>query len=112
MIQSIVAAHTLIQDTLRAQGSAKNILLGSDIEASIRDSFSTVLTSILVGNKNETTGCVYKYLVGYIKDYSIWHPRGYQGSSGLITRILEGPATVTGSLKRLRNTLTTDPELK
>ena len=76
------------------------------------DSFSIVLNFILVGNKKETTGGAHECLVGYIKDYSIWHPRGDQGSSGLRTRILEGTATVTGRLKRISNTLTTDPELK
>ena len=64
MLQSIFAAHTLNQDSLRAQESAKNILLRSEIESSIMDSFSTVLTSILVGNKNETTGGAYECLVG------------------------------------------------
>ena len=36
MIQSIGDAHTLTQDSLRAQEAAKNTPLGSDIEASIR----------------------------------------------------------------------------
>jgi hypothetical protein len=49
--------------------------------------------------------------VGYIKDYSILHPRGAQGSSGLRKRIREGTVTVNAQLKKLRNTLTTDPEL-
>ena len=47
-----------------------------------------------------------------MKDYSIWHPRGAQGSSGPIARILEGTSTVTRRPKRLNNALTTDPELK
>ena len=111
-LQSIDDNHTLTQDSLRAQEPAKNILLGYEIEASIGDSFITVLPYILVGNKKETTGGAYECLVVYIKDYSIWHPRGAQGSSGLRTRIQEGTATVTGRLKRLMNTLNTDPELK
>ena len=47
-----------------------------------------------------------------MKDYSIWHSRGARGSSGPITRILEGTSTVTRRPKRLNNALTTDPELK
>ena len=70
------------------------------------------MTSILVGNKKETTGGAYECLFGYIKDYSIWNTHGAQGSSGLRIRIWKGTATVTGRLKRLRNTLTTYPELK
>ena len=86
MLQSICSTHTHThtQDYLRAQESAKNILLGSEIEASIRSSFSTVLPSIIVGNNKETTGGAYECLFRYIKDYSIWHPSGDQGYSGLI----------------------------
>ena len=55
---------------------------------------------------------LYECLVGYIKDYSIWNPRGSQGFSSSRTIIWEGTAIVTGRLKRIRNTLTTDPLLK
>ena len=71
MLQSIGAKHTITQDSLLTQEAAKNILLASGIGASIRDSFGTVLPSILVGNKKDTTGGAYECLVGYIKDYSI-----------------------------------------
>ena len=71
MLQSIGDTHTLTQYSLHAQEATKNILLGSDIEAYIRDSFSNFLPSILVGNKKETTGGAYEYLVSYIKVYSI-----------------------------------------
>ena len=70
------------------------------------------MPSVLVGNKKGTTGGAYEYLVGYINNYSIWHPHGAQGSSGLRTIIWEGAATVTGCIKRVSNTLTIDPELK
>ena len=69
MLQSIGATHTLSQYSLRAQEATKKIPLGSDIEASIRASFRTVLPSIFVGNKKETTGGAYECLVSYIKDY-------------------------------------------
>ena len=70
------------------------------------------MLSILVVNKKETTGGAYECLVGYIKDYFIWHTRGSQGYSGLRTIIWEGTATVTGHLRRLRNTFPTYPYLK
>ena len=90
----------------------KKTRLGSEIEASIRDSFSTILSSIIVGNKNETTGSAYECLVRYMKYYYIWHPSVAQGSS-VPRRIIGDVNTIfTGRLKRLRNTLTTDPELK
>ena len=69
MFQSIGSIHNLTQYSLRAQEDAKNILLGSDIKASIRDSFSTDFPYIIVGNKKETTGGAYECLVSYIKDY-------------------------------------------
>ena len=112
MLQSIGATHTLTKYSLCAQETAKNILLGYEIEASIRDLFSNVLPSILVGNKKDITGGAYECLVGYIKHYSIWHPRGAQLSSDLRTIIWEGTTTVTRRLKRIRNALTTDTELK
>ena len=49
MRQSIGATHTLTQYYLHAQESAKNILLGYNIEASIRNSDITVLPSIFFG---------------------------------------------------------------
>ena len=112
MLQSIGAAHTLTQDSFCAQEAAKKILLGYDIESYIRDSFSTVLPSILVGNMKETTGGAYECLVGNIKGYSIWNLCVAQVSSGPRAIIWEGTETVTGRLKRLRNNLATDPELK
>ena len=81
ILQSIGDTHALTQDSLRAQESAKKILLRSDIEASIRVSFSNVLNSILVVNKKETLGGAYECLVGYIKDISILNTRRAQGSS-------------------------------
>ena len=112
MIQSIGATHNLTEDSLRAQEYPKNILLGSDIDSYIRNSFINVLPYILVVNKEETTGGAYECLVGYVKDYYIWHPRGSHGTSGIRAIIQEDTKTVTGQPKRLMNTLTTDIELK
>jgi hypothetical protein len=55
--------------------AAKKIYLASDLEVSIRASFSTSLNSILVGNKKETMGGALEFLIGYLKDYTVWHPR-------------------------------------
>ena len=60
----------------------------------------------------EKTGGSYACLVGYIKDHSIWHPRGDQGSSVLGKIIWGGTETVTGHLKWLSNTSTNDPQLR
>jgi hypothetical protein len=79
--------------------------LDSEIEASIQASFNTVLPYILFGNKRETTGGACECLIGYIKDFTIWHPRGAQGYSGL------GTKHGTGRLKKLRSTLILDPKL-
>ena len=62
MFQYIGDTYTLPQDSLCCQEYDKNILIGSDIEASIRDLFITVLPSILVGNKKETTGGAHECL--------------------------------------------------
>ena len=59
MLQSIGATHTLTQYYLFDQEGANKILLGSDIEASIRDSFITDLPSIIVVNNKDTTGGAY-----------------------------------------------------
>ena len=64
MLHYIGDTHTLTQYSLRAQEDAKKILLGSEIDTSIRGSFSTVFPSILVGNKKETTVSAYECLVG------------------------------------------------
>ena len=87
----------------------KIIIIGSEIEASIRASFSTVFRSIIVGNNKETGGVAYEFLVGYIKGYSIWNRCGSQGSSDPRTIVNEGTETFTERLKWIRNTLTNDP---
>ena len=112
MLHSIGATHNLTQDSLSSQEASRNIILGSDTKASIRASFSTVSHYILVRNKKDTPGGAYECLVSYIKDYYIWHPHRDQGYTGLRSRIWEGTVTVTGCLNQLKNTLTTDPELK
>jgi hypothetical protein len=71
ILQSIGATVMQTQENLRAQEAATKKLLGSELEASIRASFSTILPSILVDNKKETTGGADECISGYIKDYSI-----------------------------------------
>jgi hypothetical protein len=65
----------------------------------------------MVGNKKETLGGAYECLNAYINEFAVWHPRGSQGSTGLRYRIRQGTTTVTGRLKKIRNTITTDSEL-
>jgi uncharacterized protein YneF (UPF0154 family) len=102
--------HT--SEATRTREAAKKIDLTSDLEASIRASFSTNLPSILVGNKKETMGGAFECLIGYLKDYTVWHPRGTNASSGLRTRIRDGVKTVMGQLQKLRNAVPKDSELK
>jgi hypothetical protein len=64
----------------------------------------------MVGNKKETLGGAYECLNAYIKEFAVWYPRGSQGSTGLRYRIRQGTTTVTGHLKNLRNTITTESE--
>jgi hypothetical protein len=111
VLHSTGAAVVHTQESTRAQEAAKKISLDSEIESSIQASFNTLIPSILIENKRETTEGAYECLIGYIKDFTIWHPHGAQCSSGLRSRIHEGTKTVTGRLKKLRSTLTTDPEL-
>jgi archaellum component FlaC len=97
--------HT--SEATHTREAAKKIDLASDLEASIRDSFSTTVPSILVGNKKETMSGAFECLIGYLKDYTVWHPRGTKASSGIKTRIRDGVKTVMG-----RNSVTKYYELK
>jgi hypothetical protein len=108
---AIGATVVSTQDATRAQEAAKKIALESKLEASVRASFNMLLLSIMVGNKKETLGGAYKCVHAYIKEFAVWHPRGYQGSTGLHYRIRQGTATVTGRLKKLWNTIITYLEL-
>jgi hypothetical protein len=112
MLHAMIATVTHTAEANRAKEAAKKIDICSELEASITASVSTVLPSILVGNMKEVTGGAYECLIGYLKNYSVWSPRGTEGSSGLRARIRDGVKTVAGRVKKLRATVTTDADLK
>ena len=87
MLHDMIAAVTHAAGYNRAKESAKKIDMGLEIEAAIKISFSTVLSSILVGNMKEFTDGAYKSLIGHLNKYSVWSPRGPEVSSGLKARI-------------------------
>ena len=70
--------------------------MDSDLELSICEYFSTMLPSILVGNKKETMGGAFECMLGYLKDYAVWNPCGTKALSGLKNRIRDGVKTVMG----------------
>jgi hypothetical protein len=107
-LHAIGATVVHTSESTRTREAAKKIYLASDLGASIRASFSTTLPSILVGNKKETMGGDFECLIGYLKDYIVWHPRGTKASSGLKTRIRDGVKTVLSRLQKLRNAVTKD----
>ena len=87
MLHDMIAAVTHAAGYNRAKESAKKIDMGLEIEAAIKISFSTVLSSILVGNMKEFTDGAYKSLIGHLNKYSVWSPRGPEVSSVLKARI-------------------------
>jgi hypothetical protein len=84
--------HT--SEATRTREANKKIDLASDLEASIRASFSATLPSVLVGNKKETMGGAFECPIGYLKYYTVWHPRRTKASSRLKTRIRDGVKTI------------------
>jgi hypothetical protein len=111
ILHEIGATVVHTSEATHTREAAKKIDLASDLEASIRASLSTTLPSILVGNEKETMGGAFECLIGYLKDYTVWHPRGTKASSGLKTRVRDGVKTVMGRLQNLRNAVTKDSEL-
>jgi hypothetical protein len=85
--------------------SQQKVSMSTDLEAAIITSFSTILPSILVGNKKEGTGGTFDWLKGYLKDYSVWDPAGRK--SGVSSRICDG---IKVAMKRAEGllALTTD----
>jgi hypothetical protein len=62
------------QEATGSQEAAKKIALESELEASVRASFNTLLPAIMVGNKKGTLGGAYECLNAYIKEFAVWHP--------------------------------------
>jgi hypothetical protein len=112
LLRSINATVVHANDSLKSQKAAWDVEQASELEASIIASFSTTLPSILVGNKKDLSGGAYECLISYLKDYSIWHPAGPQGSSGLKTRLRDGGKSVSARLKALREILTSNTDIR
>jgi hypothetical protein len=71
ILHAIGATVVHTSEATRTREAAKKIDLASDLEASIRASFSTTLPSTLVGNKKETMGGAFECLIGHLKDYTV-----------------------------------------
>jgi hypothetical protein len=72
-IQSPVIHQVEATKTMESQ---QKVLMTTDLEAAIITSFSTILPSILVGNKKEGSGGPFNWLKSYLKDYSFGTPQG------------------------------------
>jgi hypothetical protein len=88
--------------------SQQKVSMTTDLEAAVITSFSTILPSILVGNKKEGSGGPFDWLKSYLKDYSVWDPAGRK--SGVSSRIREGIKVAAKRAKGLLSLTTDDPE--
>ena len=61
---------------------------------------------------NKSIGGAFECLIGYLKDYTVWHPRQTKASYGIKNQIRDGFKTVMGLIKKLHNTVTKYSELK
>lgn len=104
-IQAPVVHQAEATKTMEAQ---QKVSMHTDLEAAIITSFSTILPSILVGNKKEGTGGTFDWLKSYLKDYSVWDPSGRK--SGVSSRIKEGIKVATKRSEGLLSLTTNDPE--
>ena len=104
-IQSPVINQAEATKTMESQ---RKVSMTTDLEAAVITSFSTVLPSILVGNKKEGSGGPFDWLKSYLKDYSIWDPAGRK--SGVSTRIREGIKLAARRAEGLLSLTTDDPE--
>jgi hypothetical protein len=86
----------------------QKVSMNTDLEAAIITSFSTILPSILVGNKKEGTGGTFDWLKSYLKDYSVWDPAGRK--SGVSSRIRDGVKVATKRAEGLLSLTTDDTE--
>jgi hypothetical protein len=71
ILNAIGATVVTTQEATRAQEAAKKISLESELEASVRALFNTLLSSIMVGNKKETLGGAYEFLNAYINEFAV-----------------------------------------
>ena len=95
-------------EATKTMESQQKVSMTTDLEAAIVTSFSTILPSILVGNKKEGTGGPFDWLKGYLKDYSVWDPAGRK--SGVSSRIKDGIKVATKRAEGLLSLTTDDTE--
>jgi hypothetical protein len=104
-IQAPVIHQAEATKTMEAQ---QKVSMATDLEAAIITSFSTILPSILVGNKKEGTGGTFDWLKGYLKTYTVWDPAGRK--SGVSSRIKEGIKLAARRAEGLLSMTTDDSE--
>lgn len=93
-------------EATKAMEAQQKVSMTTDLEAMIITSFSTILPSILVGNKKEGTGGTFDWLKSYLKTYyAIWDPASRK--SGVSSRIKEGIKVAAKQAKGLLS-MTTD----
>jgi hypothetical protein len=105
LLHTIQAPVVHQAEATKTMESQQKVSMSTDLEAAIITSFSTILPSILVGNKKEGTGGTFDWLKGYLKDYSVWDPAGRK--SGVSSRIRDGIKVATKRTEGLL-LLTTD----
>jgi hypothetical protein len=88
LLHTIQAPVAHQAEATKAMEAQQKVYMTMDLEAAILTSFSTILPSILVGNKKEGTGGTFDWLKIYLKTYPIWDPVGWK--SGVSSRIKEG----------------------
>jgi hypothetical protein len=95
-------------EATKTMESQQKVSMTTDLEAAIITSFSTILPSILVGNKKEGSGGPFDWLKSYLKDYSVWDPAGRK--SGVSSRIREGIKVAAKRAEGLLSLTTDDSE--
>jgi hypothetical protein len=96
-------------EATKAMEAQQKVSMATDLEAAIITSFSTILPSILVGNKKEGTGGPFDWLKSYLKTYAVWDPAGRK--SGVSSRIKEGIKVAAKRAEGLLSITTGDPEV-
>jgi len=95
-------------EATKAMEAQQKVSMTTDLEAAIITSFSTILPSILVGNKKEGTGGTFDWLKSYLKTYTVWDPAGRK--SGVSSRIKEGIKVAARRAEGLLSMTTDDSE--
>jgi hypothetical protein len=108
LLHTIQAPVVHQAEATKTMESQQKVSMSTDLEAAIITSFSTILPSILVGNKKEGTGGTFDWLKGYLKDYAVWDPAGRK--SGVSSRIRDGIKVATKRAEGLLSLTTDDTE--